>query len=681
MSSDHSSRFVSGRRLGPAVSLLLLFLWTPRWAAGSPIAFDIPLSGEALVQPGGVVTLPLHIDNASADSLSLTERVKLPEGWISFLPGPQFSLAEGERRARILAVRVPRTAGAASYPLLYELRGGPGNDLLGRKEMAVSVAPQPGLQLRVEDPLGFVAAGRKQDVRLALTNTGNTRMEVALTAESDREAELTLYPDRVDLEPGETRLSLLTLIPGDPPAGRESMTVWIVGSGRAAGRSPVVEKAWFTVQIVPREGRRGQRGVIPGRLGVWGISGAGASGQIELVGKGRLNESYDVAYLLRGPDARDAVAFTQPDAYRLQLRSDRLEATVGDGSWRLSKLMNDYRHGRGAGLAGRFGWVEAGGQLFRTRFETPPEEAAEGYLRAEFSPSVSAQINAMRVQSRAEALQVPFTGLSLSSTVHPGPAAAVYLEYGRGGEENGRSGRTALGRQAYFGQAEGSLGGRVRFALHHIHADPGFHGYYRDLEDTRAVLSALVRRGPTKVRLFARAHQATRNLDLRPELGPAYRRTDIATGAVLRLAGHWFGRLTASRDLTRDRLPGANAYVEASQIEAATGRYFGESGFTVEGRLGRRNRGPSREETVSKGVGFNAHAAPVSALSLSIFGRWSAQSDSPSQLLAEQTSGGGSLNWSPRPGSGLQLGYQFKRTRHLSSRQIDVDVRWPITAT
>ncbi|MBD3334867.1 MAG: hypothetical protein GF355_05075 [Candidatus Eisenbacteria bacterium] len=665
--------------MGIAGLLLLLLPAAPCGAQGSTVSIE-PGAQTGEARPGDILTLPLTIANQSHHPVDLVERVDLPDGWTAIFPDPRFSLAAGESRSRVLALRIPQKSLARTYPLRYEVLGGGGNALLGRHEIEVAVGSRPGLQLRVEDGDGFVAAGSEHRITMAVTNSGNTALQISLSAESDRRAELTLLPPRVELAPGESRLVHLLVVPDREIDSWERMTVWVAASGAADDAVEVVEKIWFTLDSAGRDGPGPRYRAIPSRLSLLGMSGEGTAGQAELTGRGSIEDRYEIAYLLRGPDARETVGFTQPSVYHVRLAAPNLELTVGDGSWRLSRLMNDYRYGRGAGVVADAGALEAGAHIFRGRFVSHPQDEAGGYVRAAVTRETAIQLNLLRRELQGKAHEDgAFEGVSLAAETQVLRNTDLYLEYGTGGPGAG-GGWRPLEDAGYFGLAEGSLGKRVRFALHHIHAGPQFHGHYRDLENTRGVVSGIVRRGATDLRLFARVRRATQNLDRRAEHGPAYRRLDLAAGAELKPAPAWFGRLSVSRDHARNRLPDGAPDFESTALRLVAGRYRGLSGFTVEGQAGIQEQEPGGGESVHKSLGFNAHLARDADLALSVFGRWSDQGDAGEKQRDGRISGGGSVKWVHRRGSGIELGFQLKRSRLFTSHQTDLDAWWPVSA-
>lgn len=193
-------------------------------------------------QPGSFLSLLLEVGGLGAGVYEVGG--ELPENWA--LLTTQVELEPGADRM-VLALHLPDTAQAGTYPLVFTLRGEGG---AARSVPAgVRVAALPDLLLSL--PAGDrVRPGERRSYTARVTNTGNARDTLRLTVEGGA----TVTPGQLTLEPGESgeaRLSyaqqgqgnadLLTLRATselDPRVVREATLAISVGAAPAQGSGP-----------------------------------------------------------------------------------------------------------------------------------------------------------------------------------------------------------------------------------------------------------------------------------------------------------------------------------------------------------------------------------------------------------------------------------------------------------
>ncbi|MBU1701900.1 MAG: hypothetical protein KJ970_10065 [Candidatus Eisenbacteria bacterium] len=505
-----------------------------------------------------------------------------------------------------MAIGVSRKAAAGHYKIEYSLENLNDTGLMEKTYAEIDVPEAPGFILNIEQQSGCIVAGDIFQVTAAVTNTGNASLDLSFRADVDRGAYIKAQPGSINLDPSETQLVRYKVETCNEGWDGGISTVWLMAYGRAPGGRQIQEKAWCACEIVSNAGDEKQFRTVPSQLSLNGLSGYEVViGQAELSGLGRMSDRYRIDYLARGPDAWEAVPFAEPEEYRMSIRSDRLELLAGDRTWRLSKLMNEQRYGRGAGVVVRPWKLETGAYILRSRWEERGTEIGSAWMKAPLTSKFDLQLSAIRKTIHFDADEIKFDGLSLSSDLRLQENVHFYLEYGIGGDDGYEAAANILSAAGFLGQLEGSVFERFRYSLIKIRSDPKFYGHYHDIEETRGFLSGMLLRGRTNVRMHVAAQQATRNLGKRPEFGLAIQDLKLITGIDLNLENHWFTRLSVGHGIRDDLLPGSLYEIKEYLARVSTGRYSGMSGFTLDGQTGIQHDVETNADTHTKSAGFN----------------------------------------------------------------------------
>jgi uncharacterized membrane protein len=156
------------------------------------------------VKPGEIVSATFVVENMTGREETFEESLVLPEGWHAITPSDVFTLQTGQEAVRMLAFQVPNTAEAKDYEIIYSVRSKRDYAIRDEVALGVSVLSVGEMKLFLESAPDTVTAGQTYEIRIRITNSGNSSLDVLISARSSSDYPLTLSAKEMTLKPGKS---------------------------------------------------------------------------------------------------------------------------------------------------------------------------------------------------------------------------------------------------------------------------------------------------------------------------------------------------------------------------------------------------------------------------------------------------------------------------------------------
>ncbi len=330
--------------------------------------------------PGSTVTTVFHLRNTLRDTLVVTPRIALPEGWITLVGTAVLTLAPGESDSWLTSVRIPSRAEAGRSTIHLALADARGT-LLAIDSTVVQVLVKRGLDLTLVERPTFAVTRAAYQSTFVLRNRGNVTAHLAVRATSSLGAPVRVSASSVTLRADESR-NVTTTVTSQLP-GYQAVDDVVELLVADQGDTTITAVASSRVTIVQRANVTEPLHRVASTLRVRAADATTGVSRFELSGVGRARDdgSETVDYLLRGPTASNS-SFGEREEYRVALHGSNYVARAGDGFYSFSPLASGGQQGFGGGLEVGTGALVGGGYVERARFQinAPTERAA--YLRA-----------------------------------------------------------------------------------------------------------------------------------------------------------------------------------------------------------------------------------------------------------------------------------------------------------
>lgn len=434
--------------------------------------------------PGSTVTTVFHLKNTLRDTLVVTPRIALPEGWIMLIGTATLTLAPGESDSWLTSVRIPSRAEAGRSTLHLALIDTRGTALATDSSM-VQVLVKRGLDLALVERPTFAVTRTAYQSTFVLHNRGNVTAHLAVRATSSLGAPVRVSASSVTLRADESRNVTTTVASPLPGYQAVDDVVELIVADQESD-SAITVVASSRVTIVQRANVTEPLHRVASTLRMRAADATTGVSRFELSGVGRARDdgSETVDYLLRGPTASNS-SFGEREEYRVALHGSNYVARAGDGFYSFSPLTSGGQRGFGGGLEVGSGALVGGGYVERARFQinAPTERAA--YLRASDERRAGApglMIGALDRSGGVLAGRVLSTALGVT----PVPGARLDMEYAL---SDGKSGRGSARTVHLTG------GSGVHYDLGHTRGSDDFAGAVRASEHDYATVAAMLTPG------------------------------------------------------------------------------------------------------------------------------------------------------------------------------------------
>ncbi|MCK5572045.1 MAG: carboxypeptidase regulatory-like domain-containing protein, partial [Bacteroidetes bacterium] len=489
--------------------------------------------------PGSILTAAFRITNSAGIEQRYLGQVRLPSDWRLLTRTGPFSVPAGATGIQLVTFAVPRVSPAGEYEVEFRVHDTTMAFEPVGASVRVIISPVRELSLDLIDAPRFITAGGVYEILYSLTNKGNATENVGLHAWSVNGLPVSTDSTIRHIGPGE-RDTVRVVAGSDPRLTRRITQVTFL-------RATIPEDPTVTVSgtcgvdIIPvaRESKNMYHW-YPSRTlvrmaGTDGISGV----QAEFSGFGTLDPygEHRFAYLIRSPDVQRYSMLGQRDEYFLTYGTDRFAVRGGDLTYRLSPLTEFGRYAFGAGGSLTIDRFSVGGFFNTTRFGSPRVQERAGFVNYMVDPSAIFSVLYLGKEIREKTDIV-----SLRTVVKPFTHSQVDLEYASGftgGEVDYASSMRFSGRETW-----------VYYDIRFIHADPGYRGYYRDV-NYRAGNVILYPWKDLRFEALLREEERNLNRDTSLYAAPANRFYQFGVGY-----GNYITVLYRT-DTFEDRMPGA----------------------------------------------------------------------------------------------------------------------------
>ncbi|HET9425447.1 MAG TPA: hypothetical protein VFO55_08755 [Gemmatimonadaceae bacterium] len=353
-------------RFSALLSLVMTFVVGTGFAHAqtSPVAVRSSRAAGVTVAPGGVVTAPFTIRNATSDSVAITQSIVLPAGWLTVNSLAPAMLGAGALELWLVSIKAPAGATAGSYVLRA---GVDANGWTASDSVVVTVEERYALDVKATSVPTYVLAGDSYETVFLVRNAGNVATRVTLKATSNRGSSPKLSATQIDLTPGATQPVKVTV--AVPAAGSRSQQDLLELIAIDAARDSVRGTTSVETTIIARASAGADFWTIPGDVAFRAATAGSGVSRFVASGSGRISEKSDatVDFAIQTAPAGQS-AFGERDQYRLGLRTEHASLRAGDNSFGFSTLTSSGSQGMGAELTGKHGGLVAGGYLQKSRW-------------------------------------------------------------------------------------------------------------------------------------------------------------------------------------------------------------------------------------------------------------------------------------------------------------------------
>lgn len=341
-------------------------------------------------EPKKTVTTVFRVTNTSESRRTFIAEVGLPENWRLITQEFPFTLDPQQTEIRVVGFFIPQNTPAGVYEVSYLVKDREYPSRSDYYALPVQVLPYRNLFLRVVEGTRSILGGESYRVSVLIHNESNVADTVELKAESANGYPIALHPSRIFLDRGQSA-TVTAVVQSDAKSMEmvyERFQIfakfihdphWIVSQSIPVNIIPRLAKPMdrfhrIPVQIVLSEAMQSANHKMKS-----GFQG-------EIAGEGQLVEGTDkkIAFRFRGPDIYQTSIYGQHDEYVIGYESKPFELHVGDRPYSLTTLTERSRYARGVEAISRWHNMELGGFVQKTRWYTPQEKEAAGYVRYTF---------------------------------------------------------------------------------------------------------------------------------------------------------------------------------------------------------------------------------------------------------------------------------------------------------
>ncbi|MCP4110506.1 MAG: hypothetical protein GY749_34120 [Desulfobacteraceae bacterium] len=435
---------------------------------------SVSLTGPEVfeVEPKNVVTTTFDIRNTANIKHELTAQLILPKGWKNLTGKFPFTLNPGANKIELVSFFVPRQTLAGKYEITYMVRSETNAAVRDFKTIYVTVLPVSKIQARVLESPEYVIAGQEYQAVFIITNESNAESIINISADSGYNLPYKIDAEKIRLGPGASETVNVTVKTNEKTVKKLKHLLRLI----AQSREEKAEASAY-VEIIPKvtvEEDRFHR--IPSRITLRQIivkSKKDSSGfQGEFSGEGPLDDQgkKHISFLFKGPDILDRTGYGDRDEYRVKYRTSDYDLFLGDNSYSLSPLTENYLYGRGIRGNLYLDNFSIGAYHMKTHRLDPDEEQSAlniGYL---FDEGYWAGVNFLK-KSEDEGSKT----ISMQGRFKLAEKTNLEFEMARGAEKDGEY------NSAYWVNLNGA-NKLISYYFKYIYAEPGHPGYYNDRE-------------------------------------------------------------------------------------------------------------------------------------------------------------------------------------------------------
>lgn len=663
------------RCLAVFIFALSCVLGTNAYGQGKGYGVQVRLMSPPLVQvkPGEIVSATFVVENMTGREETFEESLVLPEGWHAITPSDVFTLQTGQEAVRMLAFQVPNTAEAKDYEIIYSVRSKRDYAIRDEVALGVSVLSVGEMKLFLESAPDTVTAGQTYEIRIRITNSGNSSLDVLISARSSSDYPLTLSAKEMTLKPGKSApISLSVHTPSKIPKSLNH----IVTLEASSKKDPSVATSLSVrTEVLSQMAKVDLYQRVPATLTLRSLGqkdeDKSEGFDVELEGKGYLKEgSSQVEFLFRGPDTQDKSLYGERDEYYLNYSDPKFDFRVGDQSYGLSYLTSYSRYGRGieAKYHPEDKNFNLGSYSLKSRFGAPEWDEQGIYVESRPSSNAALKINYLKRKQDSYYVTPSLKDdiYSVEGSFKPARDMDLEVEYAEGK----RRGRTKdLKGSAYDVNMSGNLK-KFRYSFSKTHAEPDFYGYYNDSDYTSSSLSFLLSK---RLNGFVSYSSYETNLDMDPDRGDtSTEETLFQAGVNYSLASDWYIQFAYDEFSRKDKLQPSNYDISEKAYRFSIGRSAEKFNYRLEARYADQHDRIKGVSASPWNYSFYASYMPSAELFLTLYGGFGDNSAiEGSRLLSDQDNLGLSFRWQATERltlSGWYTKYNFNSKRPESDQ-------------
>ena len=456
---------------------------------GQGHGIEVRLTSQKLieVEPGKIVIASYVVSNGTGSDVELYEKLKLPEapeGWRTVNCEEQLiMLGVNEQKVRLMTFIVPKSCPPGKYEVTYSLYDRKHIVLMAQETFSVVVLPIVKFDTLIEKKPEVVLAGDEYNVRMRLTNRGNSTTEMKLVASTSPEYPVVIDRPGVLLEPGTSQSVNLRVTTDAELKTRTNHVLMISTETTAPDHEVVSARNSILIDLMPRlPAVVDTRHRVPTKIRLIAVGDNDAKGyQVEYSGSGYLDESNEkrIDFLFRGPDIQDRSVYGTRDAFWLNYSDRSFNLHVGDKVYSLSPLTEHLIYGRGTSADVNTEHFDVGLIYLQTRWNLPQENEFGGYASYRYGDKFRIKSNILNKNKDASVSAEPINAsiYSVQANVMSGPKFKLGLEYGHSFSNGSEKSRD----YAHRFTLDGNLSDKLWYTLENTYAGPEYSGYYSDV--------------------------------------------------------------------------------------------------------------------------------------------------------------------------------------------------------
>lgn len=309
---------------------------------------------DRIYKPGEIVSICVVAGGRFDQPVSVTEDLRVPDGWTVMFSPETFTLKAGDRLSRIQAIAIPGNTLAGTYNIIYRARPLGRKDLVSEITLPVTVEENKLLRIDVIETPELVIAGSSYRLGARLSNHGNVALKVSTSVFSSDHFDIETTESEFELAVGQSVIMQMIVSTRSDLNRSIRHHVRLTARFSAEGDIDTIEENILTEILPPAGVEMDTHLRLPLTVTYTGIRDDDPfSNQLEVFGSGPLDESgrHRLDLFLRGPDNRgETIFFSKREEYRVKLTSKYYAIELGDHYFGISRLINNYSLSRGATL-------------------------------------------------------------------------------------------------------------------------------------------------------------------------------------------------------------------------------------------------------------------------------------------------------------------------------------------
>lgn len=328
--------------------IILLFALLFHPYAYSASSIDIVVKQRVLIaQERGIITLPFTIVNQSSQTLHLTEKIDLPEGWRILVTKGAFILGGKKRTVRLVHVLAASDVPAGKYTIPYQVISQDQPTIHAEESINVVIKSNSKLTVEVINKPELVLAGEKFAIKVQVNNKGNMPVDLAVNVEDSYGYLTSFKPRNLHLDASQ----IATIIIHSRIPSTLKKTFFHTLKLSLSGQSISINKSIKTHIISHIPEGVGHYHSIPSRITTNYTNGHDEGTlQTEIVAAGSLGEQgkHHIDLLYRDTQTNSESSLGSDSEKKISYKNKMIDIHLGDHSFSVSGITDNGFYGEGA---------------------------------------------------------------------------------------------------------------------------------------------------------------------------------------------------------------------------------------------------------------------------------------------------------------------------------------------